>query len=322
MQGSRKIVSVRLLTAALCLAGAAVAWSHSGPHTPKPVQPPAPSPGSFGKGDPVPNRFNSETGTTTGGISYAWTVSSVGNLTANLNGIVGASSWSYPAASTPDEGSTRASSWIALRLRLPCLVTIRVSRAANIPDPLGILPGDLGGGDLRPAFTLYSGWQEAGSDEVAYPNKSAIPWASALSYLSHTEDEGDGIVETSLELPAGDYSIALGGIGAPGFDAGRQGYEASLSMVSRALPASVLTKGSRFKTGKKSFRLTGRFLNPGSAASIAIQQNRKTVFLPANGSAWSANLTGLKPGLNYIYITAISLDGKVSSRKKITITRL
>jgi hypothetical protein len=320
-QHSRKIIPIRLATGALCLVAAAVAWSHSGPHAPKPVQPPAITPGSVAKGDPVPNGIDSGSGETTGGIAYAWTVSAVGNLNAALNGIVGASSWSDPESLSADEGRTRSSSWVALRLRFPSLVTIRLSRAANIPDPLGILPGDTGGGDLRPAFTVYSGWQESGSDSTTYPNKSSIPWAGSLSYHSHAIDDGSGTVEASIELPAGDHSIALGGIGTVGFDEGRQGYGADLSILSRALPASILTKGSRFKTSKKAFRLTGRFGNAGSAAFVAIQQDKKTTFLPANGGAWSADLKGLKPGLNHIYITAVSHDGKISSRRKITITR-
>ena len=321
MQGMKQTETIRLSAAALYFVAAAVAWSHPGAHPPKPVRPPAISPGSFGKGDPVPNGFDSEAGVTTGGISYAWTGSSVGNLTANLSGIVGASSWSDPEASSLADGTTRACSWVALRLRVPSLVTLRVSRSPNIPDPLGLLPGDTGGGDLRPAFTIYSGWQESGADATSYPNQDDIPWAPALRYLSHVEDEGDGTVETSVTLPPGNYSIAIGGIGAPGFDAGRQGYEANFSILSRALPAAILTKGSRFKAVKKSFRLSGRFLNPDSAAFVAIQQNKKTRFIPASGSNWVANLTGLKPGINIIYVTAISHDGKMSSRRKITITR-
>lgn len=321
MQGASQSLPIRLLPAAICLVAAAVAWSHPGAHVPKPVQPPAMSPGSFGKGDPVPNGIDAVTGETTGGIGYAWTVSSVGNLHAALSGIVGTSSWSDPGALSSDEGRTRASSWVALRLRFPSLVTIRLSRAANIPDPLGILPGDTGGGDLRPAFTVYSGWQESGPDNTTFPNKASIPWAGSLTYHSHTINSGSGSAVASIELPAGDYSIALGGIGTGGFDEGRQGYEADLSILSRALPASILTKGSRFKTSKKAFRLTGRFGNAGSAAFVAIQQNKKTTFLPANGATWSADLKGLKPGLNYIYVTAVSHDGKISSRQKITITR-
>jgi hypothetical protein len=321
MQRFKKAESIRLFSAAWCLVAVAVAWSHPGAHPPKPVQPPAISPGSAGKGDPVPNGVDTETGATTGGISYAWTVSSVSNLTANLSGIVGASSWRDPEASSPADGTTRASSWVALRLRVPSLVNFRVSRSSNIPDPLGLLPGDTGGGDLRPAFTLFSGWQESGADATSYPNRADIPWASALRYLNHFEDEGDGTVEASVTLPAGNYSIAIGGIGSPGFDAGRQGFGANLAIFSRALPASILTTGSRFKTSKKSFRLSGRFLNPESAVFIAIQQNKKTSFIPASGSTWSSLITGLKPGINTVYVTAISHDGKMSSRKKITITR-
>jgi hypothetical protein len=321
MQRSRNVKSLRLATSALCLVGAAVAWSHSGPHAPKPVQPPAVSPGSFGKGDPAPNRFDSETGLSSGGIGYSWTVSALGNLSAELSGIVGASSWRDAQSSDPGEGATRASSWVALRLRSSSLVTIRLQRASGIPDPLGLLPGETGGEILQPAFTVYSGWQESGADETSYPTQGGIPWADALEYVSHAEDEGDGMVEMSLELPAGDYSVALGGIGGPGFDAGRQGYEADISILSRALPASILTKGSRFSSKKKSFRLKGRFRNPDSAAFLAFQQNAKTRFFAARGSAWSVTVKGLKPGVNYVYLTAVSYDGRTSLRKKITITR-
>ena len=321
MKGSRQAKAIRFGTATSCLIAAAIAWPHSGPHPPKPVEAPAISPGSFAKGDPVPNRFETETGVSTGGIGYAWTVSSVGNLTAPLSGIVGASSWRDPRALSPGEGSTRACSWVALRLRVPSLVTIRLARAGNVPDPLGLLPGDNGGAVLRPAFTLYSGWQESGADQARYPNQGNLPWAPALTYITHLEDEGDGIVASSVTLSAGDYSIAFGGIGGPGFDPGRQGYQATLTILSRAIPASIVTTGKRFKTSKKKFRLAGRFLNAESAAFVAIQQNKKTSFLVADGSNWIANLTGLKPGVNYLYLTAISHDGSASSRQKITIIR-
>lgn len=309
---------------AWCLLGVAEAWSHPGDHhpppPPKPIKPPPFSPGTYGKGDPVPNRFDTDAGQTTGGIAYAWTIEAVGNLTANLSGIVGASSWSDPEILSLGEGWTRASSWVALRLRSPSRVTVRIDRASGISDPLALLPGGVGGSGLRPAFTLYRGWQQAGAEEAIYPSQGAVPWAPSLSYLSHASGNGGGTVTAAFELPAGLYSLSLGGIGEPGFDEGRQGYVASVSILSRALPASVIVKG-RFSTRKKRYRLKGRFRNPDSAALLAVQQNKKTRFHQAKGSAWSVMISGLKPDRNYLYLTAVSHDGRVSPRKRVIVIR-
>ncbi len=312
------------LAALGCLFGAAAAWSHVGPHPPAkpppPLKVPALSPGTFGKGDPVPNRFDSTTGLSSGGIAYAWTVDAVGNFTAPLSGIVGASSWSDPVSLSAGEGWTRASAWVALSLRSPSRVTVRLSAKAGVPDPLGILPGETGGAELRPAFTLYSGWQETGPDETTYANGGDVPWAGALRYLGHTASPVTGAVTQSFELPAGLYTLALGGVHPGGFDPGRQGYEATVSILSRAAPATVLTK-SRFAAKGKTYRLKGRFGNPGSAALLAVQQGKRTRFFPAKGGAWSVALAGLKPGRNDFYLTAVSKDGRVSPRKKVTIFR-
>lgn len=319
---------LRTVWTAAALAVVAAAWvrSHPGAHPPpppppRPVKPPPLSPGTFGKGDPHPNAIDSDTGLSSGGVAYDWTVSAVGHLTASLQGIVGASSWSNPDAPTPDTGTTRAASWVALELRSPSRVTIRLSPKGDVLDPFGQLPGETGGADLRPAFTLYSGWQATGADEPNFPNRGVVPWAPDLSYLSHAAS-ADGPVEASFELPAGLYSIALGGVGPAGtFDPGRQGYGASVSILSRALPAKVAPRGSRFLIRRGSHSLRGRFINPGSAALLAVQQNRRTRFLPARGPAWSVVVRGLRPGINHVYLTAVSHDGRVSPRRRIVIIR-
>lgn len=327
MDPSSRIRSLRSLAALGCLFGVAVAWSHVGPHpTPKPPPPvkaPPFSPGSHGRGDPVPNRFDTDTGLSSGGVGYAWTVDTVGHYHTTLLGIVGASSWSDPEAPVVGEGRTRASHWVALRLRSPSRVTIRHSAKTGVIDPLGLVPGETGGEDLRPAFTLYTGWQNAGPDETTYNSQGEIAWADALRYRAHAVDTGAGEAIASYELPAGLYSIALGGIGEAGFDPGRQGYEATLSILSRALPASVITSRSHYTTRRPTLRLRGRFRNPESAALLAVQQNRRTRFLPARGKAWNVAISGLKKnhGPTYVYLSAVSKDGRVSPRKRIILLR-
>jgi len=320
-RSTRKTRSVAALT---CTLAVAVAWSHVGHHPapkpPPPIRPPALSPGVFGKGDPTPNRFDTATGLSAGGLAYTWTVNAVGNFNARLTGVVGASSWSDPGSLPAGEGWTRASSWVALRLRSPSRVTIRLSRAAGIIDPLGILPGETGGDDLVPAFALYSGWQGAGAEGIRYPGTASIPWATALTYRFHQRDDGDGIVEGAYILPAGLYTLALGGVGGTGFDAGRQGYVANLSILSRAVPASVWVT-ARHISKRNTYQLRGRFLNPSSAALLVVQQNGRTRFLPARSASWAVSVSGLKPGANYVYVAAISHDRRVSARKRITIIR-
>jgi hypothetical protein len=314
-----------VLALALALVGVVWVQSHPGPHPPPPpppppVKPPPLSPGFFLRGDPHPNAWDTDTGLSTGGIRYSWRIEAVGTLSAPLEGVVGALSWSDPESATPNTGWTRSAGWVALRLRSPSRVTIRLAPKAGVVDIFGQLPDETAGPDLRPAFTLYSGWQATGADETTYPNRGPIPWAPSLTYISHSAS-ADGPVEASFELPAGLYTIALGGNGASGFDPGRQGYGATVSILSRARPALVAPRGARFTTRRASHTLRGRFLNPQSAALLAVQQGKRTRFIRANGPSWSVVVRGLRPGINHVFLTAISHDGRTSTRRRIVIIR-
>lgn len=325
MNFRRRAFPSAVLLAASCLVPASRLRSHPGPHppprAPAPVVAPALSPGAFGKGDPLINGFQSDLGITTGGIAYEWTVSAVGTFSAHLAGIVGASSWSDPEQLSVGEGRTRAASWVALNLRFPSRVGIRLSRAPGVTDPLAPLPDGTGGDTLRPAFTLYSGWHENGSDEAGFANQGAISWAPVLVYRAHQTGGEEGTASASYELPAGRYTLVFGGLGEEGgFDRGRQGYEADLDILSRAAPASLVA-APKARTKRSVHTLRGRFRHPASAAYLAVQFKGRTRFLPARGPRWSVRIPGLRRGPNYVYVTAVSWDGRLSPRKRILIHR-
>lgn len=272
--------------------------------------------------DPVPNVYDEETfEPLSGGIGYTWTVNMGETDSATLQGVVGAWSWDEDSFPETAKGWTHTSNWIALTLAKPARLTIRLERKSGIVDPYASIPGTEAGGNLYPAFTIYSNWDGDGGDNHTYNNRGNIDWAEDVTYLTHAENAATGITELTVDLPAGNFTIALGGNSPSELAEGRQGYLATLITKSLSVepetPPSVEWEGKkRIVTTKSKQSLRGAIENFSPGTKVRLKINGKTRFAKIRGTNWTANLH-LKPGRNIVVVTAIGPDGKAS--KSITL---
>lgn len=191
--------------------------------------------------DPQP----STPGICDGGISYEWTVKMSGHDKAELVGHVGAKSWNEPppAYEPPYTGWTHTSNWIALELTEPAKLEIQVERQQGVTyqDSTGTATAR---NKLVPALSIYKNWDQSSCEEHRYNNAGNSDWSN-IEYIGNKRNyhANDSITYT-VKLPAGQYSIAIGGspkvldtYPANNCDAtdpqcyaytGRHGYEASL----------------------------------------------------------------------------------------------
>lgn len=197
-------------------------------------------------GDPVPATPE----VTCAGVSYEWTVQMGKGSTAGFVRHVGAKSWNEPppAYEPPYTGWTHTSDWVAFELKKPAKVQIQIARQQGVLMPgLATDPatGDplisytLAGNRLYPAFSLYKGWEESGCEDHRYNTGGPTPWAPALEFVaSQPNVHGWNKATLVRYLPAGKYSIAIGGANvsfcAPSTDPlscynGRHGYRASIT---------------------------------------------------------------------------------------------
>jgi hypothetical protein len=188
-------------------------------------------------GDPAP-----------GGIGYRWTITMTDTDSATAIRHVGALSHNDPInfATAPLTGWTHTSDWVALDLTAPALLTVTLSRKAGVPNG-----ANTAGADLFPAFSLYAGWDNDDGDDHIYNNSGLFAWAEDLTAFLGAQHNGAAVgtntpglglttVSQTFSLPAGLYSIALGGNPPDSIGSGRQGYELTLTTV--AVPeAGALT---------------------------------------------------------------------------------
>jgi hypothetical protein len=194
----------------------------------------------------------------TGGVPYAWQVvlSGPGDA-AEIAGGVGSKAWAEP--SNPGLGSfglpagwTHWSVWVHLRLPVDGPVRVTLSADDAVPDGEG---GFLDG-DLVPAFTLWSGADNDGPDDHFYEQGETPHWIDApgFAYLAH-DDAGpgpfaDAIAEVALELPAGAYTLALGGHDET-TSAHRAGYRLSVAAPEPAAPLLLLAGAAALRAARR-----------------------------------------------------------------------
>lgn len=290
-----------------------------------PVKPPAtPQPtASVIPADPVPNTEDPATGAPlNGGIRYAWAVNLAGNTSATFEGATGAWGWDEDGDEGTTLGRTEAATWVALDLKSPSRLTVRVERKSPVTDKNALFPGDAAGANLRPAFTLYRGWDHDGGDQATFANRGNVVWAEDIEYIDHAESGGD-LAEKTLVLPAGAYSLVLGGNSTSLLPEPRQGFGARLTSVSlEKAPALKYTGGKNQATGKSGLKLSGRAGSPGEITALRVYFHGKTRVIPVkSSSSWAVAIKGLEFGKNTVWITPVSKYGTVFPGQRVKITR-
>jgi hypothetical protein len=262
-------------------------------------------------GDPTPE-----------GITYRWTVKMNAKDSANVDGTVGAWSWDEDSFPETARGWTHTSNWVALDLTEDSRLTIKLGRKAGVPTTTNANnPDGVGLLNLFPAFTIYKGWQETGTDSHNFNNRGNIAWAADVEYLTHVENTGNTVAELTVKLKAGKYSIVLGGNSPSTLAEGRQGYGATFSTKAYHDPASLTVNGKRFRTTGNSVDLKGLVKNPESLAAVELKHGKRTMKANVSGNSWSARVSKLNPGRNMVSVMAISTDGSASRPVRVMIKR-
>ena len=191
-----------------------------------------------------------------GGIIYYWTVNLGMNDSASASRFVGAWSWQDSSLFSPGEtpvGWTHNSDWIALKLEVPAIVTLRLESQSNVSLQNPFNPDAVASPNLVPGMTVYAGWDndpvpqafaDANNGGVAadswhsYSNRGNVEWAEDMRYFTHLEPNGTHVVQVTMLMPAGEYSLAIGGNASSTDDQSRQGYLASFSTSPVPEPAT------------------------------------------------------------------------------------
>lgn len=197
-----------------------------------------------------------------GGIAYSWQMFLTGSDSGTISGTVSAWSWQDEGfAGEPGFGWAHTSSWIALSLGASSQVTITIQRDPNVPFAgSGNINGFAPTEDLYPAFTLWAGWDnDPAPAEVAlalgYPegevlnhhhtfnNHGDVIWAEKLSYVGHVFNDSEESVSATWVLPAGLYTLAIGGNAPSDNTPPRQGFALTVTVVPVPEPSAVLLLG-------------------------------------------------------------------------------
>lgn len=183
------------------------------------------------------------------GIPYAWGINlPIGSQVQTSPDHVGAWSWDEDGFPSTARGWTHTSKWIKLELPQATLLTLTLSNLANVPWPTPSDTNRMAGTNLYPSFTLYRGWDtDEGTkfdtngatidQEHTFNNRGNIEWAEDVIYLDHLENAASHLAERSWIVPAGQYTINLGGNSPATIAEGRQGYQAVLRAA--APPVSI-----------------------------------------------------------------------------------
>jgi hypothetical protein len=147
-----------------------------------------------------------------GGIGYEWTVELDGKDQASVVNAVGAKSWNEPPPlyTPPDSGWTHTSNWIALKLHRDAKVIIEVERQEGVAIQNGTTTA-AARNKLIPAISVYKGWDNTSCEDHRYNTGANFDWSSVEFIGNEPNEKGRSVAKFRAELPAGEYSIAIGG---------------------------------------------------------------------------------------------------------------
>ena len=188
------------------------------------------------------------------GIPYAWFVElEAGEESETPPDHVGAWSWDEDGFPDTARGWTHTSKWVKLDLAEPVAFTLTLESRAGVPWPSQTDSNRLAGTNLYPSFTLYRGWDtDAGlmldtngvtiDQDHTFNNRGNIEWAEDVSYLDHLDNSTSHVATRTWVLPAGHYTLDLGGNSPALIAEGRQGYRATFNTA--PAPVALSTSAS------------------------------------------------------------------------------
>ena len=232
------------------------------------------------------------------GIPYGWELTMNDSAAAQTSPEhVGAWSWDEDGFPATAKGWTHTSKWVKLDLTEPAALTLTLESQAGVPWPSSSDPSRLAGTNLYPSFTIYSGWDtDAGitfdtngvsiDQDHTFNNRGNIEWAEDVTYLDHLDNSTSHKVTRIWSLPAGHYTINLGGNSPATIAEGRQGYLATFTTT--ATNGSVLETHSALQAVDASGLSTWSGSAPFSVTGVLLNNPEEFLDATANFLPWSS----------------------------------
>ena len=154
-----------------------------------------------------------------GGIGYEWTVSLGHHGSAEIVGSTGGKGSYEPAFESPNIGWTHTTDWVALELETEVILEVEVSRQEGVYElkvdrETGEKSYATSGAMLYPAISIYSGWDSTTEKEQGSFNPVGDFWSTVDYKASEYSKFGESTIVWRSKMPAGKYSINIGGVNA------------------------------------------------------------------------------------------------------------
>lgn len=154
-----------------------------------------------------------------GGIGYEWTVSLGHHGSAEVVGSTGGKGSFEPSFEAPDIGWTHTTDWVALELEAEVILEIEMSRQEGVYEmkvdrDTGEKSFATSGAMLYPAFSIYKGWDTTTVKEKGSFNPIGNFWSTIEFQEVVYSKFGESTIVYRAKLPAGKYSVNLGGVNA------------------------------------------------------------------------------------------------------------
>ncbi len=283
------------------------------PVTPKPRASVVPA-------DPVPNTENPRPGPRSMAASAILAGRSRGNTSATFEGAVGAWGWDEDGSPATATGRTEAAHWVALNLKSPSRLTVRVSRKASAIDPLAIFPARPREETCAPPLPSIPDGIPMGA--TSPPSRTAGRWPGPRTFPTLTMPRPPA---SASKRPSPSPQASTPSRSAelqPPHPEPRQGYEATFASVSlEKTPKLVIRGGTKSSTTGRSVRIAGRAGRPGEVAELRLLHHGRTWTVKVRRGSWSTVVASLDPGINTVWISPVSRYGTVFPAQRITIRR-
>lgn len=154
-----------------------------------------------------------------GGIGYEWTVIMPHHGSHEIVGSTGGKGSFEPSFELPDIGWTHTTDWVALELEEEAILEIEVTRQEGVYEmkvdrQTGEQSYTTSGNMLYPAFSIYNGWDDTTESEKGSFNPVGNFWSTIGFKAAQFSEYGETTVIWRSRMPAGKYSINIGGVNA------------------------------------------------------------------------------------------------------------
>lgn len=153
------------------------------------------------------------------GIGYEWTVRLSSPEKAEIIGSTGGKGSYEPSFEAPNMGWTHTTDWVALELKDDAILEIKLARQEGVyemqvDNNTGEKSFTTSGAMLYPAMSIYEGWDSTTETEKGSFNSTGNFWSTIQFKAVVASLTGETSIIYRAQLPAGKYSVNIGGVNA------------------------------------------------------------------------------------------------------------